>query len=85
MFGIFSGSSSARTNDTAVPAPTPGIVINSRVAWLPAGAARPPWSYPHVAYFAGYTMWTYLTSPFIQKRLGVATEEIAPWDENGQT
>lgn len=54
-----------------MPAPTPG--------------ARPPWSYPHVAYFAGYTMWTYLTSPFIQKRLGVATEEIAPWDENGQT
>jgi len=41
-----------------------------------------PWSDPQLAYFAGYTMWTYLTSPFILKRPGVITEEIAPWKEN---
>ena len=44
-----------------------------------------PWSNPQVAYFAGYTMWTYLTSPFILIQPGVVSEEIEPWDENGQT
>lgn len=44
-----------------------------------------PWSDPQVAYFAGYTMWTYLTSPFILKRPGVASKELEPWHENGKT
>ena len=44
-----------------------------------------PWSNPQVAYFAGYTMWTYLTSPFILTQPGVVSEEIESWDENGQT
>ncbi|TWB53129.1 hypothetical protein FBZ98_10455 [Rhizobium sp. ERR 922] len=43
------------------------------------------WSNPQVAYFAGYTMWTYLTSPFILKRPGVIADEIEPWQENGET
>ncbi|WP_064707241.1 hypothetical protein [Rhizobium bangladeshense] len=43
------------------------------------------WSNPQVAYFAGYTMWTYLTSPFILKRPGVVSDEIEPWQENGET
>jgi hypothetical protein len=42
------------------------------------------WSNSQVAYFAGYTMWTYLTSPFILKRPGVVVEEIAPWEESGE-
>jgi hypothetical protein len=42
------------------------------------------WSDPQVAYFAGYTMWTYLTSPFILKRPGVAVQEIDTWKENGE-
>lgn len=42
------------------------------------------WSDAQVAYFAGYTMWTYLTSPFILKRPGVFIEEIDPWSENGE-
>jgi hypothetical protein len=44
-----------------------------------------PWSDPQVAYFAGYTMWTYLTSPFLLKRQGVVTREIEPWIEDGET
>jgi hypothetical protein len=44
-----------------------------------------PWSNPQVAYFAGYTMWTYLTSPFILTQPGVVSEEIQSWEENGQT
>lgn len=43
-----------------------------------------PWSDAQVAYFSGYTMWTYLTSPFILKQPGVMAEEIAPWRENGE-
>jgi hypothetical protein len=43
-----------------------------------------PWSNPQVAYFAGYTMWTYLTSPFILIQPGVVSEEIEPWEESGQ-
>lgn len=43
------------------------------------------WSDPQLAYFAGYTMWTYLTSPFILAQPGVLAEEIAPWSEKGET
>lgn len=43
------------------------------------------WSDPQLAYFAGYTMWTYLTSPFLLVRPGVATQEVEPWTEQGQT
>lgn len=48
-------------------------------------AMETPWSTAQVAYFAGYTMWTYLTSPFILARPGVVAEEIEPWTENGET
>lgn len=44
-----------------------------------------PWSQSQVGYFAGYTMWTYLTSPFLLKWPGVVTEEVEPWTENGET
>ncbi|MFH8534977.1 hypothetical protein ACH4GE_42195 [Streptomyces tendae] len=43
-----------------------------------------PWSDTQVAYFSGYTMWTYLTSPFILRQPGVKAEEIEPWHENGE-
>ncbi len=43
------------------------------------------WSDPQLAYFSGYTMWTYLTSPFILAQPGIVTEEIAPWSEQGET
>lgn len=48
-------------------------------------AMETPWSDTQVAYFAGYTMWTYLTSPFMLAREGVHAEEIDPWTEQGQT
>ena len=44
-----------------------------------------PWSDPQIGYFAGYTMWTYLTSPFTLAPPGVVTKEIEPWVENGKT
>lgn len=44
-----------------------------------------PWQDVHVAYFSGEALWTYLNIPFIYAYPGFETEEIAPWQENGQT
>ena len=43
-----------------------------------------PWDNLQLAYFAGYAMWTYLNSPFLFALPGVETEEIQPWQENGE-
>lgn len=37
-----------------------------------------PWDDLHVAYFAGYAMWTYLTSPFTFASPGFTTVELPP-------
>ncbi|MET9668038.1 hypothetical protein ABZY19_22100 [Streptomyces sp. NPDC006475] len=42
-----------------------------------------PWDDLHLAYFAGYAMWTYLTSPFTFASPGFTTEELAPLSEEG--
>ncbi|NUY01461.1 hypothetical protein [Paraburkholderia youngii] len=42
-----------------------------------------PWSNAQLAYFAGYTMWTYLTSPFLLHYPGVEATEIEPWIVDG--
>lgn len=36
-------------------------------------------------YFAGYAMWNYLTTPYLLTREGVAVEEGAPWQQEGET
>jgi hypothetical protein len=43
-----------------------------------------PWSMLQLAYFAGYAMWTYLSEPYSLTFPGVTTEELGPWDEDGQ-
>ena len=43
-----------------------------------------PWDRLQLAYFAGYAMWTYLNTPFLFALPGVTTEEIEPWQENGE-
>jgi len=42
------------------------------------------WDELHLAYFAGYAMWNYLTTPFIFTLDGVRTREIEPWQEDGE-
>lgn len=37
-----------------------------------------PWDRLHLAYFAGYAMWTYLTQPFSWALPGVHVEELPP-------
>src|ERR1700754_2057305 len=40
-----------------------------------------PWDPLHRAYFNGYALWTYLTTPFLMKTPGVDVLEIEPWTE----
>ncbi len=47
-------------------------------------AETTPWDPLHRAYFNGYAMWSYLTMPFLFTLPGVATEELAPWEESDQ-
>ncbi len=50
-----------------------------------AGQVREtPWDRLHAAYFASEALWTYLTSPFLYTYPGFVTEEIEPWEENGE-
>jgi hypothetical protein len=43
-----------------------------------------PWDDMHVAYFSSYALWNYLTIPFLYTYPGFVTEELAPWEENGE-
>lgn len=45
---------------------------------------RTPWDELHLAYFSGYAMWTYLTTPFLFAQPGFQAEEIAPWQEDNE-
>ena len=43
-----------------------------------------PWDVLDRAYFNGYALWTYLTSPFHFVMPGCSVEEIGPWREGGE-
>jgi hypothetical protein len=43
------------------------------------------WDAQQLIYFAGYAMWTYLTTPFLLRLPGFRTEEIESWNEDGET
>lgn len=43
-----------------------------------------PWDIQHVIYFSGYAIWTYLTTPFLFTLPGFKSEEVEPWNENGE-
>jgi hypothetical protein len=43
-----------------------------------------PWDTLHAAYFAAEANWNYFVTPFIFARPDFATEEIEPWNENGE-
>jgi hypothetical protein len=43
-----------------------------------------PWDPLHRAYFNGYAMWTYLTTPFLMMMPGFEVSEIAPWQEGAE-
>ena len=43
-----------------------------------------PWDPLHLAYFNGYALWTYLTTPFLLAMPGVEVEEVEPWQEGDE-
>ena len=43
-----------------------------------------PWDPLHRAYFNGYAMWTYLTTPFFMAMPGFEVSEIEPWAEGNE-
>lgn len=43
------------------------------------------WDAQQLIYFSGYAIWTYLTTPFLFEQPGFKTEEIEPWEEEGET
>jgi hypothetical protein len=45
---------------------------------------RTPWDPLHRAYFNGYALWTYLTTPFLLAMPGFEVAEIEPWPEGGE-
>jgi hypothetical protein len=47
-------------------------------------AGETPWDDLQVAYFSGYAMWMCLTQPFLYAYAGFETEEIDPWEEDGE-
>jgi hypothetical protein len=44
-----------------------------------------PWDRIHLGYFLTYALWTYFTTPFLFTYPGLQTEEIEPWEEDGET
>lgn len=44
-----------------------------------------PWDPLQRAYFNGYALWTYLTTPFLLAMPGVEVTEAAPWTEGSET
>ncbi|HSJ17496.1 MAG TPA: hypothetical protein VK920_05350 [Solirubrobacterales bacterium] len=43
------------------------------------------WDALDAAYFAGYAMWNYLTTPYLLTREGVEASEGEPWSQDGET
>ncbi len=69
---------------------TDGLVVDERLeprSTFPADfdPMTTPWDAIQVAYFTSAAVWNYLTAPFVFTYDGVETQEIAPWEEDGET
>jgi hypothetical protein len=82
------GTRTAFTGDRVAVETDGGEVVEERESPRDAFAGHSvetPWDRLHIAYFGGYAMWTYLTAPFSFSMPGFRTEELSPWQENGET
>ena len=64
-----------------------GAVVQERAdprASFAGHTMNTPWDALHRAYFNGYAMWTYLTTPFFMAMPGFEVAEIAPWKEGNE-
>jgi hypothetical protein len=65
-----------------------GTVVSERLnpsAHAEGKAIDAPWDVLDRAYFNGYALWTYLTTPFLLALPGFVVDEIEPWRENKET
>jgi hypothetical protein len=56
---------------------------NPRAAFL-GHTDRTPWDDLHLAYYCGFSIWNYLTTPFLLAHPGVTIEELPMWREGGE-
>ena len=66
---------------------TAGAVISERVdprASFAGHRLETPWDALHRAYFNGYALWTYLTTPFLLAMPGFEVSEVDPWREGDE-
>jgi hypothetical protein len=64
-----------------------GRILDSRTdprSALLQQAANSKWDKLDAAYFAGYALWGYLTTPFLYTYPGFETREVEPWLESGE-
>jgi hypothetical protein len=64
-----------------------GTIVGERIdprASFSGHEMKTPWDPLHRAYFNGYALWTYLTTPFVLALDGVRVTELEPWDESGE-
>jgi hypothetical protein len=64
-----------------------GTVVQERTdprASFTGHVMNTPWDPLHLAYFNGYAMWTYLTTPFFMAMPGFTVAEISPWQEGNE-
>lgn len=82
------GTRSAVTAERDAIETTSGGVIEERFSPRESFAGHTmttPWDRLQLAYFAGYAMWTYVTAPFSFAMPGFRSEELEPWQEDGET
>jgi hypothetical protein len=65
-----------------------GVVVSERLdprASFAGHVMNTVWDPLHLAYFNGYALWTYLTTPFFMTMDGFEVREISPWQEGDET
>ncbi|MGF6770578.1 hypothetical protein P3T18_003057 [Paraburkholderia sp. GAS199] len=75
-----------RSNVVRLHGPAGAVVEDLRDPRQSFGGHTPqtPWSASQAVYFCGYSLWTYLTIPFLYTYRGFSTEELPRWTENGE-
>lgn len=77
----------AFTPDRVAIETTDGTVVQERLQPRSAFAGHvmnTTWDSLHLAYFNGYALWTYLTTPFFMALPGFEATEIEPWQEGSE-
>ena len=75
------------TPDQVVIKTTTGEIVSERTnprAAFRGHVLETVWDSLHRAYFNGYAIWTYLTTPFFLTMPGFEIAEISPWQEDGE-